>query len=386
MWLSFNLPTNIVIAIVPIILFISSYLMRSIRFGKRALLLFILLCMLSIWTMTNVTVSYGLLTFFYYIPAVILFMLPLKLKETTLHFVTKWFSIIMLISLLLFFITQIISIPSFGVFKLTDNTFYPPYKNYLFFIQSTDAFDAIIYRFNGPFLEPGHLSVVSSLLLFANRYNFKENKWLYVPLVCVIFSLSLAGYVITLIGYLLLTLKNFKVLIYSAITLFASYIFITQIWNGGNNVVNELIIARLAYDEEKGIAGNNRTVEWTDSFFESMWKKGELWKGIGSIDNDSRIIGAGYKIYFLRLGIISAILIFCFYWFLVPKNYDKRFVYSFLIILILIFIQRAYPWWYSWLLCFTLGCSIPISHNRVVLKKEENIEDIKSNKKIYQIQ
>lgn len=376
MWLTFKLPTNTIIATVSVILFVSGYsMMHGIRFGKRALILFLILCTMSVWSLMTVTVSFGILTFFYYLPAIILFILPTRMKEETLGFVTKWFGIIMSISLSIFFLTKITTLPALGTFQLTDNTFYPPYKNYLFFIQSSNILDSIIYRFNGPFLEPGHLSVVSSILLFANRYNFKGNKWLYISLACVIFSLSLAGYIITLLGYMMLTLRNFKVVIYSAVALLASYIFVTEIWNGGNNVANELIVARLAYDAEKGIVGNNRTTESTDAYFESKWESGGLWTGVGSIDKDTSIVGAGYKIYFLRFGIISAILVLCFYWNLVPKHYDKRFVYSFVIILILTFIQRAYPWWYSWLLCFTLGCGISKVYYKIYTCKTKEISN-----------
>lgn len=385
MWLTFKLPTNLVIAIVSVILFISGYfMMHGLRFGRNALILFILLCIMSAWALMTVSLSFGILTFFYYLPAIVLFILPIKLKEETLLFITKWFSIIMLISLSIFIITRIISIPSFGMFQLENNTFYPPYINYLFFIESTNILDIIVYRFNGPFLEPGHLSIVCSFLIFANHYNFKSNKWLYVPLICVILSLSLAGYVITLLGYLMLTIKNYKTIIYAGFALLASYIFITQIWNGGDNIASELIISRLEYDEDKGIAGNNRTSKSTDAYYESKWKSGELWKGLGTIDSDSSIEGAGYKIYFLRFGIISALLVLCFYWNLVPRHYNKRYVFSFLIIVILTFMQRAYPWWYSWLLCFTLGCGIPSSFNRIKLNKR--IKRYKAHQKVCTIQ
>ena len=365
-WLNFKLPSNLIIALVSVILLLILQKRKKFIPSHRTQCLFLVLLLLSAWGIFTVSFSYGILSFFYYFPAILLTMLSIKQKENTLSFITKWFSIIMLISIIIFVLTLKINIPSIGIFQLSNNDRYPPFINYVFFIKSTDLLDQIIYRFNGPFLEPGHLSVVCSFLLFTNKYNFRQNKWLWIPLICVIISMSLAGYVITAIGWLLLKINNIKTVVLISCICIIGYVFTTHIWNSGDNIMNQLIVSRLEYDEEKGIAGNNRTTETTDNYYKHLQKQGKLWKGLGSIEKERDIVGAGYKIYFMRFGIISALLVAIFYMNLLPKHYNKRYVYSFCIILIITFIQRAYPWWFSWLLCFTLGTGINIYETKPV--------------------
>ena len=93
---------------------------------------------------------------------------------------------------------------------------------------------------------------------------------------------------------------------------------------------------------KKGIAGNNRTVQATDKLFSTSSKYGELWLGLGKDGiNNSSIKGAGFKIYLLKNGIIATMLVFCLYWLLMPRKCDKRYAYSFLVLMTLIFLQKS---------------------------------------------
>lgn len=357
-WINFVIPSHAVTALISAILLFLLFIERRIRITSRIIQQFLLLLVIFIWSTLTVSPSFGILSFCYYFPAILLMMLSGKQKKQTLSFVTKWFSIMMLISICVFVSSFLINIPSLGKFQIANNDFYSPFENYIFFIKSQDLLDQIIYRFNGPFLEPGHLSMVCSVLLFANNYDFKHNKWLWILLICIIISLSLVGYVINVAAIILLKLNNLKTALQIICLAIGGYIFVSQIWDKGDNVVNELILKRLEYDDEKGIAGNNRTTASTDSYFDRLWHHDKLWIGTGTVDKDEEIVGSGYKIYFIRFGIISAILVGIYYCLLLPKKYNKRYSYSFLIILLLLFLQRAYPWSFSWLLCFILGTAI----------------------------
>lgn len=273
----------------------------------------------------------------------------------------------MCLSLGIFILTRFTSLPSLGAFKVPNDNFYPKYNNYLLFIESTSIFNLFLYRFNGPFLEPGHLAIVCALLIFANKYDFKDNQWLWVLLGCIVLSLSLAGYVICVIGYAFLKMKNKKMIFLMTVLISIIYIGVTVVWNEGRNPVNELIFSRLEYDEKKGVAGNNRTPGVTDRLFKKKWESNNLWTGLGLSEN-SAIAGAGYKVYFLRYGIISALLILIFYISLIPKKCDRRFAISFIALIVLLFIQRAYPGWYSWIFTFTLGCGN--ARNSIIARKD----------------
>lgn len=328
---------------------------------------------MTIWSYLNVSTSYGILVFFTYLPAIPLFNLSLREKIHTLEFVTKWFSILMCISLGLFLLTRVINLPApLGTFILRDDDFYPPFRNFLFFIENTNIYASVFYRFNGPFLEPGHLATICSLLLLANKFKFKENKYLWIILTCVLLSFSLAGYVLTSLGYLLIKLKNWKSVVSIAAITSILFLFVTEFWNSGDNPINTMIVERLESDQKKGIKGNNRTTERTDAYFKTLNENRQLWTGIGSIEKNNKIVGAGYKIYLIRYGIISTIFIFLLYYKLIPKYANKRYAYIFLFILIATFMQRAYPQWYSWVLSFTLGVGTTSSKNLYISVKRHS--------------
>lgn len=356
--MAFLVPFNIIVVLFVIIIFLSAIVsFKRLKITDKTLKLFMLLLIMCIWGIFTVGFSYGLLTFFTYFPAIILYSIPLNKQIRTLNFVTKWFSILMIGSISIFIITRVVHFgPPMGVLQLSSQN-YDPFNNYILFIESTSIFNLIFYRFNGPFLEPGHLSLICSLLLFANQYRFKENRYLWVLLVCVLLSFSLAGYLISALGYILLKIRSIKLFLYSGIIFGSMFIFVSYVWNEGNNPINTLIFSRMEVDEEKGIAGNNRTTEQTDDYFSKNFNNGKLWIGLGTNEKDDTFIrGSGYKIYFIRYGIISFIFVLFFYYNLIPQRCNHRYAIIFLLLIVLIFIQRAYPGWYSWLFCFTLGC------------------------------
>ena len=62
------------------------------------------------------------------------------------------------------------------------------------------------FRFSGPFAECGHMSMICAFLLYANRFNLQQ--WYNIVFfISVLFSLSLAGYVLLGLGLLLYSMK-----------------------------------------------------------------------------------------------------------------------------------------------------------------------------------
>lgn len=354
-WWSFSLPMNATVAALDVLmLFCLHYNPKKYVIYRKIPIILGVIILLSALSAYTLGLSYGLSNFFVYLPILMLYALKPEWKADLLAFITKWFSIIIEISLFVFLLAHIGILHPIGQFIASDLP-YPPYDNYVFFIK-TRMYDSVVYRFNGPFLEPGHLSMIASILLFANKYKFKENKKLWILLLAIVLSFSLAGYVITFIGFLMIKLKNIQNLIILSIVSIASEYVVTDLWNEGDNPVNILIFDRLQYDEENGISGNNRTIEETDRLFSSSYKYGNLWFGLGKNGlNNSSIRGAGFKIYLLRYGIVSTLLVFYLYWLLMPRRCDRRYAYSFLVLIAFIFMQRAYPSWYTWLLPYILG-------------------------------
>lgn len=295
---------------------------------------------------------------FSFLPSILIYMLGRERQMDLLGSVTKWFSVMMLCSIAVWLMTLVTDMPNIGIFipeSIKEN--YDPYINYVFYISRTNL--NILNRFNGPFLEPGHLAVISCMLIFANKMRFKEQPWLWVPLACVLLSLSLAGYLLLALSFVLLKMRNLVTAVGIAVFAGVAYIGVTQLWNEGRNPVNELVLSRLEYDSSKGIKGNNRTLRATDKYFTNCVKDGTIWLGVKNAQNKgNKISGAGYKIYLLRNGLVMLMLTTCFYLLLINPASNKRYAWSFVLFIGLCFLQRGYLSWYSWQLPYVLGIGI----------------------------
>lgn len=212
-------------------------------------------------------------------------------------------------------------------------------------------------RFCSIFLEPGYLGTLVAFLLYSNRYDFK--KWYnIVLLIGLLASLSLAGYITALLGYLLkgqfkrqLLLK--RVVLISLIL--GGFYYFALNYNGGKNIINESIIERLQLtNDEKIISGNNRVFGNTDEVFEQFIKSGNIWFGLESVA-DEEVFGAGYKVFLLYFGLLTALLWFLTYLLICTSCKNKKYGYVFLFLIILTFLQAAYPSSYAWLIPVILG-------------------------------
>ena len=354
MWLSTYLPLLPLLVLVNVAMIICmSFLPIRVEFNKSTGLILAAICGLVLWSTVTDGYVMGIFTFLSYLPVLSLIMLPVDYQKDLLRFVTKWYAIMLGIGLVEYFACFVISLPSIGNF---DYTGYPTYINHFFYLETTID-ESTVVRFNAFFLEPGHQALVSSFLMLANSYKFKENPYLYILLAGVIFSFSLAGYLLTSVAVALLFTKSMKraLLLISA---FVAFVVVVLNWNGGDNTMYELIISRLEYDEEKGVKGNNRYYNDTDFIFQQAQKKGRTLTGVQEYVNMELVGGAGFKIYVIKYGWVGVILVALLYLSLIPKNRNLRYTVIFYLVLSLCFIQRAYPTWYSWLLPYVLGIYI----------------------------
>ena len=290
-------------------------------------------------------------------------------KIRALRFITKTFSVILTISIVEYVFWLIFSFSPLFSFETTFGN-YGRLNCFGAFIMPS-----IIYlapRFSGPFIEPGHLGMICVYLLYANGFRLKGSYLLWPILIAVILSLSLAGYVLLLIAVVLHLKISLKSIVTSIIIIFGLYIFVTEIWNGGDNVVSEKIISRLEYDESKGISGNNRAVKGTDSYFDYQLKSTGLIVGLGAVRYNTLLAngivgGAGIKIFLLYYGFIGLILVACYYYLLTKGFPNKRYAYGFLILYAISMLQRAYPEWIAWVAPFVLSLN---STNNKQLNKQ----------------
>ena len=153
--------------------------------------------------------------------------------------------------------------------------------------------------------------------------------------------------------------------------LFVSVIWIAAVnYKGGKNVVNELIIERLAVDEESGIAGNNRFHGDVDADFDKYLSDGTLFMGIGYDDyrqalEEGVYSGIGYKVFMLPRGFFGVILTLAFYLLIIRGCENKRFMYGLLLVYIITFLQRSYPFYSCWTLTYILCISNCVYNTQV---------------------
>lgn len=249
------------------------------------------------------------------------------------------------------------------------------FMNYGFILKGIGSYESEGIRFQSIFLEPGYCATLISFLLFTIKYDFKRYKLAWILLIGLCFTLSLAGYILLTIGLILIQWSKYRsIRIYCGLFfLFLLVYFSVQQFNEGKNTINEAIFDRLAFDSEKGIAGNNRTGAGADFYFERVLKNNDYILGIGYeeinringgnnwenvIDYSNQIRGAGYKIFIITHGVVALFLVLIVYYNLgVIQLNKKRYAWAYFIIIIITFIQAAYPQSYSWLIPFIMGCS-----------------------------
>lgn len=290
------------------------------------------------------------------------FVLILKLPRNDRLFILNvviWtFGAILAISLICYLLFIPLNLPSYGMVTHRGGK---ELINYGFMLLH--PFDL---RYMSLFLEPGHVAMFACFILYACEYNFRKVKT-WIILVPLAFTLSLAGYIIGILGYLIYKVSTLQVGYIKKIVPY--FIFVTVLWvgasnyNGGENMVNELIISRLEYDEDLGVKGNDRFHGDTDKKFIEGFADGSIILGVGDALYQKNVSlglygGAGYKLYFLSRGIIGVILIFLLYLCVAIRGEDKRFMIGLLLVFVLTFLQRAYPHWPSWLILFVLSTSI----------------------------
>lgn len=372
MWLTTYLPFNLVGFLINVVMMVClGFLPIKLEFGKSIAKIMLAMSAFLIWIVCCSDIGVGIFNFVCLLPVVWLVLLPKNYQKDLLAFVTKWYAIMLAIGLVEYFLVLAGAISPFGSFKYGD---YSGFDNYGFYIRNTFDFKILLDRFNAFFLEPGHQALTSTFLLIANSFRFKKNPYLIILLLGVIFSFSLAGYLLAAVAAVLFFVKNLKgVLIGVAVV--ASFTIISLTYNNGENALNELIVSRLEYDKQKGVEGNNRFTSSTDYVYDRACKKGLSWVGVQSRYNMDMVAGAGFKIYVIHYGWIGVILAALFYLALIPKNANKKYTATFLIVLTLCFIQRSYPTWYSWLLPYILGIYINADSDNTRENDMEESED-----------
>lgn len=363
MWLGVMLPRTPQIMMGNVILLGCLVLMNvKFRVTKRILGIFFALVLIFLSYTISRGLIFGVITFFTFLPALYIYILPESDKRSILAFITKWFGIIVGLGLIIYVSLMFVKFkpflpPVFG--EQIKN--YPLFYNYLFYLKP-NVDSSTLVRFQSIFLEPGHMAINCIMVIAANNYSFNKNKYLWPILAALLFSLSLAGYLLFAVGWVLLKVKNLKTTLATVVFGMTAIIGI-QLWGGGDNTVNENILGRLESDKHAGIKGNNRTTPRTDNMFNIALSEGKIFFGIDNSENKN-IVGAGWKKYLLNYGLIPGLAVFIFYWNLSNPRTKTKYAIGFYILIFLSFLDCEYFHWFSWMFCYTCGCGLQLRRSK----------------------
>jgi len=224
------------------------------------------------------------------------------------------------------------------------------FSNYYFFMIDDRSLTILIPRFQSVFLEPGHLGSATSLLLMTQMGHWKR-WWNIVLLIATIISFSLAAYAL-LIGLVFLSMwvrrKNIIGKILLSVSIIAGVAITATYYNNGDNMVNNLILARMEIDEKTGdIVGNNRVDENFEKEFDKFVTSSDIFTGRDMSKIPKGSGNSGYRVFIYQNGLIGLILVVLLYYFSFKGYRDYRYLISAIIIAITIFWIRGYPLWYS---------------------------------------
>jgi hypothetical protein len=279
------------------------------------------------------------------------------LKADIFKFITNGMALLLGISLV-FYIPFLFGMP-LPKTPLRDSSIgYGGYNYYGFiFVTNEDIFG--YYRFKSIFAEPGHLTMGLIPLLFANRLNLR-NKSVLVIFIAELLTLSLAGYIALMSSVILYSFPR-SINSRPAKLLLMFFIFFSVYIIGNldeKTVINQAIVERLKFTRSEGIIkGYNRTTSQTDMFYKRFIKSSDLLIGTDYQKTITYLAGStGYKVYFIRFGLIGTLLVFLFY-LSYALSYRKYEVLGlFLIIMVLLF-QNGYPFWFAVIFGYILGVS-----------------------------
>lgn len=358
-WFTWYYFTPLVLSVTCFLLALPWFLFSrtDIHLSKSSLLSVALLIFAKLYTVDGATfgVAAYIQSFVALSPLLFFLLMKKNLQILFIDFFTKSMSILLFVSLIIWILLLIgVPLPNFGIISHKAWDAYV-YENYILCLRNTVVYDI---RFCGIFLEPGHLGVVCTLLLFLNRFQLKRRD-LQIILLANLFTLSLAAYVLLLISlfiYILIFSSKRYLYIGIAISILSLGYFVGKTYNNGDNVINEFILSRLEYDEDSGISGNNRFSDSMEAYYLRFLNSDDFLFGIGNARFNSFDFGAnaGYKVFLVRYGLFGLMLVLAFYLNLLLNN-RTAFGVGLLVLYALSFLQRSYPFWDALIYIYILG-------------------------------
>lgn len=288
------------------------------------------------------------ITLFY--PIIVILTLDLNEKKYVFNQFLNLYCVTVFVSLI-FYLLFIFGVPlPHGILYHPSFDGYAYFDNYHFFIFVYDPRSAIFPRFQSVFTEPGHVGMYSAFFLFANKYK-RHDKRTWILIASLIFSLSLAAYVLFVIGVLIFCFmkSNNKVKISLVLTFFViCSFFATKVYyeKYPDAVFSKWVLGRV-FDDEKS------NVKISDSL---SGRSSDVFKKEYALQKENPVdyifgkgaryfgehIGAGTasaEVFIFQNGLLGVFVLSLFYLYYLTANYSSVGL-GFLVFYFLSFLQR----------------------------------------------
>ena len=273
-----------------------------------------------------------------------MFRIRRQLMEKTVQVITKLMACLLAVSIPFYFLYLFgFNLPSSNI-VFGDYTY--SFTNYYFFLLDDRAMFDIVPRFQSVFIEPSHLGIATTLLLFFQIGKWK--KWYNLVLLFATFiSFSLTAYVmLVVIVFLHLWIKRRNIIgkIIFIVTLITALVVGSFYYNDGDNWLNNLIVMRLEMEDGE-MAGDNRVTEDFQNEFDEFVTSADIFIG-RYFDREQNSFGnAGIKVFFYEYGLLGIFLVLFFYYLMFKGSKDPRLSWAGFIVAMLPFIVSAFPFW-----------------------------------------
>lgn len=241
-------------------------------------------------------------------------------------------------------------IPDFYGWSESQNEIKYIYKNHFVFLVNlkSQMVSDFGMRFSSIFLEPGYLGCLCVVFLNIENFRIRKNPPAIVFLLTLLFTLSLAGWLLFAITYFFKILKGNRRYVYLIVFSISAFVLVEffTFYKGGDNIVNQRIIERLSISEEAGtISGYNRTGESFDEWFYNVFLHSkDIFLGNHEryqvLFGDAPNVGATY--YIANYGLLGCFMYLFFLFYIIRKYKSNKNSYIALLLYLLIFIRGNY--------------------------------------------
>jgi ABC-type multidrug transport system fused ATPase/permease subunit len=303
-----------------------------------ALLVFIVYERLSVSANINgYIVQIFRLTVFY-----ALFRLNNDRLRSVMDFICRLMGLLLIVSLA-GHVAYLIGIPLPGR-NVEFDEWYSYINHYLFLLDDRNLF-TIYPRFNSYFLEPSHIGQACAFLLMSQWGKWR--RWYNLTLLATVFlTFSLAAYVyLTAIVFFnqWTAMKHMFRNVIIVVVLLAAAVTTVFTYNGGDNLVHDLIMLRLEMEDDGTLAGDNRVTGQFQADYDNYIESSDIL--FGRNFEAVEFGNAGYHVFFYDHGIVGILLIFLFYYLSMMYTPNKRALVSVLILTLLYFWATAFMLW-----------------------------------------